>query len=252
MPRKVDLLSSESHLIDVGTNPFRKIPRSEWAATLTGELLLCALFARLLLNVPEKEWLQTLIDQGVFAELPFATNQPLAIQGQQLLAEWAIRNKTGLETDSLTDLKVDYTYLFSGGLGTPVAPWESVYFSDEQLLFQEQTLDVRAWYNRFGLKAVNQYREPDDHIGLELSLIAHLAKLALGEIERGDESRAEQLLQAQRDFLSQHLIRWGPLWCSLVIKHARTDFYRGLALLLKGALTEMATLFALTMTDSDR
>lgn len=249
MPRKVIPLPFESKLSVVETFSSWNPPDIDWASVLTGELLLCSLFARLLLNLPEEALLKPLIDEELFSELPFAPDQPLAVEGQQLLTEWTMHHKGGLEPDVVTDLKVDYTRLFSGGLRSPVAPWGSVFLNDERLLFQEQTLDVRAWYNRFDLKAVNQYREPDDHIGLELSFIAHLAKLALGEAERGDERQFDQLLGAQRTFLSQHLILWGPLWCSLVEEYAQSDFYRGLALVLHGALLELAALLDLPVPD---
>ena len=50
------------------------------------------------------------------------------------------------------------------------------------MIFQEQTLHVRQWYSRFGLQVVKLHKEPDDHIGLELEFVAHLANLALQAI----------------------------------------------------------------------
>jgi TorA maturation chaperone TorD len=47
-------------------------------------------------------------------------------------------------------------------------------------------------------------------------------------------------LAAQRQFMSEHLLRWGPSFCDLVEKHAKTDFYRGLARLTLGALRASA------------
>jgi TorA maturation chaperone TorD len=83
-------------------------------------------------------------------------------------------------------------------------------------------------------------REPDDHIGLELIFVAHLATMALNSMELNDQSAAEKYLQAQREFLFEHLLRWGPAWARLVNKHAETDFYRGLAHLTYGALLAAA------------
>ncbi len=57
----------------------------------------------------------------------------------------------------------------------------------------------------------------------------------------------KNLLQAQRDFLSEHLLRWGPAWAKLVKKHAETDFYRGLAHLTNGALLAAAELLKVEM-----
>jgi TorA maturation chaperone TorD len=44
------------------------------------------------------------------------------------------------------------------------------------------------------------------------------------------------MLQSQRDFLSEHLLRWGPAWAKLVKQNAETDFYRGIGHLTHGAL----------------
>ncbi len=83
-------------------------------------------------------------------------------------------------------------------------------------------------------------REPDDHIGLEFLFVAHLASLALQAIEQGDERRLEEIMQAQRDFLLEHLLRWGLVWARLVEQNALTDFYRGLSHLAHGTLLALA------------
>ncbi|MBO2519906.1 MAG: molecular chaperone TorD, partial [Firmicutes bacterium] len=38
---------------------------------------------------------------------------------------------------------------------------------------------MRNWYARYGLVAEKKGQEPDDHVGLELEFVAHLAGLAL-------------------------------------------------------------------------
>ena len=96
---------------------------------------------------------------------------------------------------------------------------------------------------RFGLEAENLHKEPDDHIGLQMSFISYLAKLALQALEEQDKDGFEKLLDAQHDFLSEHLLRWGPYWCNLVSEHTQTDFYKGLALLTRGALFTLAKQF---------
>jgi TorA maturation chaperone TorD len=125
--------------------------------------------------------------------------------------------------------------------------WESVYLTESHLVFQEQTLQVREWYRRFGLQMERLHREPDDHIGLELSFIAHLASRAVQAIDEVDEASLDSLLQAQREFLSEHLLRWGPAWAKLVKKHAQTDFYRALAHLTHGTLLALVEELEISM-----
>ena len=212
----------------------------EWQETLTGELLLFSLLGKMLLQIPEKSWLQPILDEDLFTEAPFAEQQPAVIQGLALMEQWSQDIQGRLTSDIITDLKAEHTRLFTGLLKIPVAPWESVFFTEERLVFQKQTQDVRDWYRRYGMAVNNEYKEPEDHIGLELTFIAHLAKIGLAALATQNEVDFEGALAAQRDFATKHLFLWAPLWCSLIQKHAQTDFYRGLAQIVDGALIELA------------
>ena len=223
---------------------------SVWQIQLTGEILLFNLMGKILQEVPAREWLQPLVDDEVFTEAPFAETQPDVMAGLTLLEKWSEAFRQAGQSDAvLQELQVDYTNLFTGMRKIPVAPWESVYFSEERLVFQEQTMDVRAWYRRFGLEVINLKKEPDDHIGLELIFVAHLARLGLAALEAGAAAEFEQLLAAQRDFLAKHLFLWAPLWCEQISEYARTDFYRGLALVIRGALIELSQLLEMPVPE---
>ncbi len=212
----------------------------DMTATLLGEVLLFGLLGKAFYGEPSREWLEGLITEQVFSESPFAAEQPEIIRGLEILQAWNSSHANGLSNESFAELKQDYTRLFIGLGFLHTAPWESVYFSRERLVFQEQTHQVREWFARFGLQAEWKDREPDDHIGLELIFIAHLATLALNSMEINDQPTVEKYLQAQRDFLTEHRLRWGPAWTRLVNKHAQTDLYRGLAHLTHGALLAAA------------
>jgi TorA maturation chaperone TorD len=212
----------------------------DMTATLIGEVLLLGLLGKAFYSEPSREWLEELIAGQVFSESPFGAEQPEIVRGLEILQAWTSSHANGLSDENFADLKMDYTRLFIGLGFLHTAPWESVYFNRERLVFQEQTMQVREWYARFSLQTERLNREPDDHIGLELIFIAHLATLTLNSIEMNDQLAAEKYLQAQRDFLFEHLLRWGPAWTRLVKEHAGTDFYRGLAHLTYGALLAAA------------
>jgi len=215
---------------------------ADWPSTLTGEMLVTSLLSKVLYSYPEKAWLQSLADQDIFAELPLGNDQPDAQAGLVLLQGWANRARGGMTTEAFDDLCSDYTRLLIGPGKVIAAPWESVYFSDERLLFTEQTLKVRGWYQRFQFEIPNLYKEPDDHIGLELAFVAHLARQALVCLEQQERTAFENILTAQRRFLAAHLLAFAPQWCKLVQDNANTDFFRGISLLTSGALAEIATI----------
>jgi TorA maturation chaperone TorD len=213
---------------------------AEWTDVLAGEMLLCSLAGRALYAYPDRAWLSSLITEDVFAECPFACDQDDMQKGLAMLRGWAETHRSGLTGEAFDYLCHDYNRLFVGPEAVLAPPWESVHFSADRLVFQKETLDVRAWYARFDLQIVNLNHEPDDHIGLELEFLAHLARLGLDALDAGDAQRFEQLLDAQRQFFVQHPLRWAPKWCYTVTKHALTDFYRGVALIVAGGLSELA------------
>ena len=211
-----------------------------WKNVLVGETLLFGLLGKALYAELDKDWLESLITEDIFAEAPFGEEQIDIQNGLKCLQSWTAENRAGISAAHFNAMKNDQLELFIGTDKVLAPVWESVYFSQQRLVFQEQTLQVRELFSRFGLQIEHLNREPDDHIGLELSFLAHLASLALQALDQDDSQNFEAVLQAQRDFLSEHLLCWGPVWARLVNEHAETDFYRGLAYLTHGALLATA------------
>jgi TorA maturation chaperone TorD len=223
--------------------------RDDWADLLFGEALLFNLLGKLIYSLPDGDWLQSLYTNEVFTDAPFAMDQPDVVEGLALLNRWG-QSPVGIDETMLQELNADSTQLFFGP-GRVLAPlWESVYFTEERLVFRESTLDVRHWYQQFKLEPENLHKDPDDHIALEMAFIAHLANLGVQALEMGDEKECERLLQAQREFINEHLLKWAAVWCQLVVDNAQTDFYRGIGLLTRGALAELASLFCLELAES--
>ncbi len=205
-----------------------------------GEQLLFELLGRILYANPNRAWVEPLIQEGIFDEVPFAASQADVIEGLALLAQWTTSSGTHLGDATLTELRADYAQLFVGNQLIPAPLWESVYFSEARQTFQQETLDVRAYFERLGLQINSSNKEPEDHIAFELTFIARCAELAVEASERQDAAALAELLSTQRAFLENHLLRWGCKWAELVRDHARTDFYRGLALLVSGGLKELS------------
>jgi TorA maturation chaperone TorD len=213
---------------------------TELKEALLGEALFFGVLGRALYNQPDKDWLNSLVSEDVFSEVPFSVDRSETNRGLELMQEWVQKNAQGLDQESLDELKADYTSLFVGVGKVLAPPWESVYFNEDRMIFQEQTLDVRSWYHRFGLELENLHKEPDDHIGLEMSFVAFLAELGVRLLDEQDEDKYTALMDAKCQFLSEHLLKWGLVWCALVAEHAQTDFYRGLGHLTAGALLAIA------------
>jgi len=213
---------------------------TDWNTTLLGEVLFLGVLSKAIQSSPDREWLKSLVDQDIFSEAPLESSSAEIETGLALLQAWSQSVKNGLSDEQFVDVQTDYSRLFIGPAKPLAPPWESVYFNEDHMIFQQQTAQVRAWYRRFGLEPEKLYKEPDDHIGLELAFLAHLAGLGLQALEDSDDAKFAEILQAQSQFISQHPLKWVQLWNEQVEKHARTDFYRGLGRLIHGALLAMA------------
>jgi TorA maturation chaperone TorD len=207
---------------------------------LAGEALICGLLGKVLYTYPDRAWMLSLASEGVFDEIPFDMDASEEEAGEKSLKEWTRQSRHGLDDEAYDALRSDYTRLFIGP-GRPLAPpWESVSLSITGLTFQAETLEVRRWYARHGLQFEKLHKEPDDHIGIELAFIAHLAGGAVRALEDGDEAAFNRAIAAQAGFLSEHPLRWGPEWCQQMIEAAKTGFYQGIGRLTLSTLNELS------------
>jgi TorA maturation chaperone TorD len=105
-------------------------------------------------------------------------------------------------------------------------------------------------YRRFGLEAPHLHSEPDDSLSLELSFMAELCARRGAALDTGQDGGEVEILEAQRQFLASHLLRWAPQCLRQVIESARLDFYRAAAYLGLGCLIETGAALGLDVSTS--
>ena len=81
------------------------------------------------------------------------------------------------------------------------------------------------------------FKEPEDHLAVELAFMALLCGRAVEALRAGDEAGAERQLRAQREFLSDHLLNWIDRFTADVRKAAEDGFYFDLATFTEDFLT---------------
>lgn len=190
---------------------------------------LFGVIGRLLYVYPEKDLLDHLLQEGVFVDLPIDPDNTVLATGMSGLTAWAQATAPALDEAAFTDIRVDATRLFAGTKMIEVAPWESVYFNKERMIFQEETLEVRAWYRRYGMQIGHFNHEPDDHIGLELDFISQVLARAVEQQDAGDTAGAHTCWCDAVQFAREHPLRWVDQWSSGVQVIAQTAYYRALA-----------------------
>lgn len=154
---------------------------------------------------------------------------------------------------SISLLRQDYQSLFEGPGNLLAPPWESVYLSDEKLMFEEQTLQVRQWYQNDNLQISNYGKEPEDHMGLELQYMAFLAKKSLQLLEDKKLLELNSHIAKQKEFLLKHPLRWVDRFAEKVQLNATTSFYRGLGLFLPWYLEyDLDLISSLILTEQNK
>ena len=191
-------------------------------------------FANALYWQPSAERLGAFIEQNPLLAAADDEAMGEALQG----VSSALQAMRDYQPEDWSRLQQEYLRLFSPAGPMLVYPWESVYLSREHILYDEHTLSVQAFMADWSLGAADSSSGPVDHIGLECSFMAVLNQQALHGLAAGDAQLVSRSLQAQEQFLTQHLLRYGEAFCMALQQQAKLAFYRDLAGLLRGWLSE--------------
>jgi len=134
-------------------------------------------------------------------------------------------------------LELEHTRLFIGPYRLPAPPYESVYRTDDRLVMQQPTIEVRKAYREAGLEVKGIHTNPDDNISAELEFMEYLCDKTASFLKNHDAHEAMKYIELQRKFLEVHLNKWVPAFSEDIIKNTNEDFYRGAALLLRGFIS---------------
>lgn len=212
-------------------------------------------------GVPPDEELAGALDRfaAAFTTLGALLRRPVeqsfldSVRDTGLLGEWPLRGDEDSErgltllsratAEDVGEIRTDFSRLFIGPGRLLAPPYESVYRSREGLVFEAETLQVRARYKAWGLQAPHLNREPDDHVGLELEFLGTLCLRGLDAIETGDADLLGRVREEISGFLDDHVLRWVPACMDDVAAGARTACYRAVAALVQGALAHAEQAF---------
>jgi TorA maturation chaperone TorD len=159
--------------------------------------------------------------------------------GGRLLQACAGRYARADRGEMQKEIAIDRTWLCRGidqGRKAPPPPYEALYLSPRKET--DHLLKVVAFYQKAGLQVSHDARERMDYLGLELAFMAELCGRENRLAKRGGKKARAGVLALEKEFLEEHLLLWVPEYCRLVIDAAKTDFFRGIACLLRGFLRE--------------
>lgn len=142
-----------------------------------------------------------------------------------------LRGLTGEDLKHLNvELKAEFARLFLGPNKLLAPPFESVYLSPRKRMMGEETMEVREMYKEMEIEVSAFGSMPDDHIGLELEFMYYLCFKTIGLI-RDKESIVGiiKLVEMQQKFISEHLIKWIPLFCKDIKDNTNLLFFKEMA-----------------------
>ncbi len=92
---------------------------------------------------------------------------------------------------------------------------------------------LNRFYADAGFAIAENVHDAVDQLGVEVAFCALLMKRELEALRQGDDSAADQWREVREHFMAQHLGRWAHEYATDMHAFALTDFYRGVAQLIK-------------------
>jgi len=206
------------------------------------------MIANLFLEEPPLALAEEMVQGRLDLPLPADSDSKLT-EGAEALRTFA-RSQLGRDAEEVhRELRQEYAALFIGPRPRTVHPYESVYRDSltvggqtfRGLLMGESVDKVRAFWAEAGVQGIHPRNYPPDHFGLELGFVAYLGQQFL-------ETGEERYLDLMRRFLEEHLLAWGPRFCTALYALDAARFYKPIAQLAHGLLETLAQRFEIGST----
>ena len=180
-------------------------------------------FATLFLTLPDEKLLRQI-------RLLAKGEQEAQTQGDKLMAAYAVSSMLKTDEAVLQEIGVDRVHLLRGLLKEdPCPPYESRYVSMKP---EDCNASIMESYLEAGIAPVLEVHETPDQLGVQFNFLATVYRRAYMALEAGDAAACEKHMQMADAFFCNHPGRWAMKFADTMYRHARTDFYRGVAAML--------------------
>lgn len=169
-------------------------------------------------------------DFSVYAQL----NEECAEGAEDMLRYLSRRN-----SDTRRALAVDFTGAFAGTSayeGKVAVPFESVFTSEEGLMYRDAYVEVFTTLKSEQVKRREGLDWPDDHLSFMFDFLAILSRRAKSRLLECDVAQARHNIEVSRDFMDAHILSWFEDFAALAGKILETRFYHGVIKVTRGFL----------------
>jgi TorA maturation chaperone TorD len=129
----------------------------------------------------------------------------------------------------LADLQAEHRRVFSNVITLDCPPYETL-FGNDHVFAQSQVMgDIAGFYRAFGVELSKDIHERLDHLSVEFEFMHFLAyKESYSRCHDGAD-KTQIVLDAQKKFVKNHVGRWVPLFCRMLVKKASSGLYKHMA-----------------------
>lgn len=188
-------------------------------------------FTQLFMVLPDEGFVEAVLSDGFASSFAGLDHEAAAA-----FSHFKQENENKPAAEVLQAIAIDRARLLRGtGDGEVQPPYESLYLSAPS---ERSCHSVAAAYRAAGLAPAESTAEPPEYIGCEMGFMYELCRRQAEALQAGNESAADESFQQQIDFFANHLGRWGRSYGETMATFAKTDFFRGVGLLLTAFITE--------------
>lgn len=155
--------------------------------------------------------------QETLGELNLSLGRHFMEADEQVLQEELAAEYTRLFLASPTHLP-PYESCFVGGLKQPEETFEPS-------LQGKAAQETAAFYGEHGITFAHEANLFPDHIAVELDALRLLCDLEAEAAAQGQPEEVLRCRQTAARFLAEHVNRWVPRFCAIVIDSVKTGFY---------------------------
>jgi putative dimethyl sulfoxide reductase chaperone len=129
----------------------------------------------------------------------------------------------------LTDLQSEHRRVFSNVITLDCPPYETLFGNDHVFAQSHVMGDIAGFYKAFGVELSKDIHERLDHLSVEFEFMHFLAyKESYSRCHDGVD-KTQIVVDAQKKFVKNHIGRWVPLFCRMLVKKADSGLFKFVA-----------------------
>src|SRR5574341_653059 len=126
----------------------------------------------------------------------------------------------------LSGLQAEHRRVFSNVITLDCPPYETLFGNDHVFAQSHVMGDIAGFYRAFGVELSQDIHERLDHLSVEFEFMHFLAyKESYSRCHDGAD-KTQIVVEAQKKFVKNHIGRWVPLFCRMLVKKADSGLFK--------------------------